>query len=330
MSNVALLVPLLLLITAQDALTGVFGAPSIVATIVASRAMSSRRAIALSTLAQLIGPLLFGVAVATTLGSDVVDPKVITPNILYGALIATVLWMVLAWYLRIPSSSTHALVGGLIGAVSAALGPSAIHTTGLLKILVALMLTAPLGVIGGFLIARFCRLLTAGIRQIDRRFNQGQFVMALFLGLAVGSNNAQNAMGVTVLGLMSTGFLSKFEIPVWVIIASGVGLALGNLVGGMRLTHSVGTQFCDVQPLHGFSAEMSSAVIIAASSLVGGDVSTSHVTSMSIVGAGVAESRASVQWRFVKRVLLTWVLTIPVTATIACLVCLALTRLGIP
>ncbi len=330
MSNFALLIPLLLLITAQDALTGIFGAPSIVATIVASQAMSSRRAIILSTLAQLIGPLLFGVAVATTLGADVVNPKAITPNILYGALSATVIWMVAAWYLRIPSSSTHALIGGLLGAVLVALGPSAINAEGLINILIVLTFTAPLGVFGGFVVARLCRSLTSHTEHIDHRFNQGQFIIALFLGLAVGSNNAQKAMGLTVLGLMATGFLPKFEVPTWVIIGSGVGLALGNLIGGKRMVQSVGTQFCDVRPLHGFSAGMSSAVIIAASSLVGGNVSTSQITSMSIVGAGAAESRASVQWRFVKRVLLTWVLTIPVTAIIACIVCLTLTRMGIP
>src|SRR3954463_3504077 len=126
-SNWGLLVPLLLLITVQDLLTGVFGAPSIVATIIASRAMSSRRAILLSTCAQLLGPCLFGVAVATTVGSDVVDPQRITPIILYAALSATVVWMVLAWVLRIPSSSTHALLGGMVGAVFTALGPAFVH-----------------------------------------------------------------------------------------------------------------------------------------------------------------------------------------------------------
>lgn len=331
MDNWGLLIPLLILITAQDALTGVFGAPSIVATIIASEAMSPRRALILSTLAQLVGPCLFGVAVATTVGSEVVDPSRMTPSILYAGLTATVVWMLVAWYWRIPSSSTHALIGGLVGAVFAALGVSAIHETGLLKIVLGLLLTAPLGVVIGFLIARFCRMLTARARSVgEHHFNRGQLIFAVFLGLTVGSSNAQNAMGITVLGLMATGHLSKFEIPFWVILGSAVCLAAGNLIGGMRLMRSTGMGFFHVRPLHGFSAEMSSSMIILVSSLVGGGVSTTHVTSMSIVGAGVAESARAVQWRFVQRVLLTWVLTIPVTATLACLIWLVLNRLGVP
>ena len=330
MSKWALLLPILLLITTQGALTGVFGAPSVVATIVATRAMSSRRAILLSTLAQLIGPFLFGVAVATSLDSDVVNPAVITPHILYGALAATVVWMLLAWYFRIPSSSTHALIGGLVGAVLAGLGPAAIHSDGLIKILIGLILTAPLGILGGFVVARLCHTLIHHNPHANQRFNQGQFILAMFLGLVVGSNNAQKAMGVTVLGLMATGFLPRFEIPTWVIIVSALCLAAGNLVGGTRLLHSVGTQFCEVQPLHGFSAEMSSMLIILASSLVGGNVSTTQITSMSILGAGASQSTKAVQWRFVRNVFLTWVLTIPITAALACLICLALTHLGVP
>jgi PiT family inorganic phosphate transporter len=323
-----LLIPLLFLVSAQDTLTGVFGAPSIVATMIASNAMAPHRAILLSTCAQLIGPCVFGVAVATSIGSEVIDPRAITPAIIFAALGATVAWMLAAWFWRIPCSSTHALVGGLVGAGFAGLGASAIHESGLLKIVLGLTLTAPLGILVGFGIARLCRALTRR-RHADRHFNRGQFVVALFLGLAVGSNNAQNAMGVTVLGLMATGFLPRFEVPLWVIVGSGVCLALGNLVGGMRLMRSVGTQFFEVRPLHGFSAEMSSTLIIIASSLVGGDVSTTHVTSMSIVGAGAAESVRAVQWRFVRRVLLTWVLTIPATALLAGSICLLLTRVGI-
>jgi PiT family inorganic phosphate transporter len=216
--------------------------------------------------------------------------------------------------------------------VVAALGPAAVHGNGLLKILLSLTITAPLGVLGGFLIMHCAhrltrrsrhkagnRLIRRSERRTDRRFNQGQFVASLFLGLAVGSSNAQNVMGITALGLFATGFLPKFEVPMWVIVASAVCLALGNLLGGSRLVHSVGEQFMRVRPIHGFSAGVSSALIISISSLVGGGVSTTHITSMSIIGAGAAESRAQVQWRFVRRVLLVWVLTIPYTMLIAML-----------
>jgi len=320
MDNISALIPLLILVTVQDILTGVFGAPSIVATMIASEAMTPRRAILLSTLAQLVGPFVFGVAIASTVGSEVVETQGITPIMLYAALSGTVYWMILSWRFRIPSSSTHALVGGLVGAVVAALGPSAIHTNGLFKILLGLMLTAPLGFLGGFLVTRTCRFFAQRpTHRVIRRFNRGQLIASAFLGLAVGSTNAQNVMGITALGLVVTGVLPRFEVPTWVILISAACLALGNLVGGMRLIRSVGTQFFPIQPLHGFGAGLSSVAVITVSAVVGGNVSTTHVTSMAIIGAGSAERLSLIQWSFVRKVLLTWVVTIPGTALLAAL-----------
>ena len=312
------LLPLLLLIAAQDILTGVFGAPSIVATLIASQAMEPRRAILLSTIAQLIGPLLFGVAVAAAVGKEVVDSNGLTLNMLSAALVSTVFWMLFAWYTRIPSSSTHALIGGLVGAVLAGLGPSAIHSGGLLKMILSLTLTATLGIVFGYAIARMCYLFTqAASHRANNLFNKGQLITAIFLGFAVGSSNAQNAMGITTLSLLVAGVITKFEVPPWVIIGSAVCLALGNLIGGTRLIKRVGRDFFQVRPLHGFSAEVSSTFIILGSSVLVGDVSTTHVTSMSIIGAGSAEGVSMVRWSFVQRVLLTWLLTIPATAVFA-------------
>lgn len=330
MDSLALLIPLLVLIAIQDILTGVFGAPSIVATMIASRAMGPRRAILLSTIAQLVGPFLFGIAVATTVGSEVVDSTGITAPMMYAALGSTVFWMVFSWYVRIPSSSTHALIGGLVGAVWVGIGTDAIHGHGLLKVLLSLTLTAPLGILGGFVLARFFyRLAQNATPHVNHHFNRGQFIAAIFLGLTVGSNNAQNAMGVTVLCLIVTGHLTRFEVPGWVIVGSAVCLALGNLIGGMRVMRTIGMQFYRIRPIHGFSAEVSSGIIIAISSLLGGDVSTTHVTSMSIIGAGAAERLSIVRWGFVQRVLLTWLLTIPVTALLAGIGYILLSRLGL-
>lgn len=315
---IAAFAPILALVVIQDILTGIFGAPSIVATMIASRAMSPTRALLLSTIAQLVGPFLFGVAVASAVGDDVVEAARITPTAMDAALVATVAWMLLSWLLRIPCSSTHALIGGLVGATLSAAGTDAIHGAGFLKIVFSLTLTAPLGIVGGFVVARvFYWLAHSFGPQINQRFNQGQLVASLLLGFAIGSNNAQNAMGVTTLGLMATGMLSEFRVLPWVVVLSAVFLAIGNLVGGMRMMRSVGMQFFRIRPIHGFSAEMASAVIITGSSLLGGDVSTTHVTSMSIIGAGAADRLAMVRWGFVQRVLLTWVLTIPTTALLA-------------
>lgn len=326
----AAFIPFLALVIIQDTLTGIFGAPSIVATMIASRAMGTRQAILLSTLTQFIGPFLFGVAVASTIGSEVVETSMLTPAMMDAALCSTVFWMLFSWYVRIPSSSTHALIGGLVGAAFVASGASAIHGNGFLKILLSLTLTAPLGVVGGYVVAKLCYWMARNATpRINQRFNQGQFIASTFLGFAIGSNNAQNAMGVTVLGLMSTGLLTKFEVPLWVIVLSAAFLAVGNLVGGMRIMRSVSRQFFRIRPIHGFSAEVSSMFIITFNSLLGGDVSTTQVTSMSIIGSGAADRISMVRWGFVQRVLLTWVFTIPLTAILAGLVYLALMGMGI-
>lgn len=325
-----MLILLLLLLAIQDVLTGIFGAPSIVATMIASRAMSPRRAIYLSTFAQLIGPLLLGVAVASTVGEHVVRSQGITTVELCAALISTIFWMILSWYLRIPSSSTHALIGGLVGAVLAALGPSAIQIGGLIKVIASLTLTAPLGLIGGFVVTHFNYWLVRRARpQVAQRFNQGQLVASTLLGFAIGSTNAQNVMGITTLGLVVAGVQQQFEVPPWVIVGSAICLAVGNLLGGMRVIHTVGMKYFRIRPIHGFSAEVSSALIIAISALLGGNASTTHVTSMSIVGAGAAERIAMVRWGVVQRVVITWLLTIPMTALLAGLLVLLLGALGL-
>jgi PiT family inorganic phosphate transporter len=235
-----------------------------------------------------------------------------------AALISAVFWMVFAWYMRIPCSSTHALIGGLVGAVLIGLGPSGIHSSGLLKMILSLTLTATFGIIGGYVIARLCYKVTQAVSpRANNLFNRGQLVTAVFLGFAVGSTNAQNAMGITTLCLLVVGAITKFEVPHWVVISSAVCLALGNLIGGTRLIKTMGGQFFQVRPLHGFSAEVSSTLIILGSSVLGGNVSTTHVTNMSIIGAGSAEGVSMVRWSFVQRVLLTWLLTIPATALIA-------------
>jgi inorganic phosphate transporter, PiT family len=329
MENLLSLMPLLGLIVIQDILTGIFGAPSIVATLTASQAMGPRRSIIFSALAQFIGPFLFGVAVASTIGSEVIDSYEVTPGMLYAALCSTIFWMVFTWFTRIPSSSTHALIGGMVGAISVAQGTNAIHMLGLLKMIFSLTLTAPLALFVGFLITKISTSIAhTETPRSNNRFNRGQLVASLFLGLAIGSSNAQNAMGVTALGLIATGVLPKFEVPLWVIIISAACLALGNLIGGTRLIRSVGTQFFNIRPVHGFCAEVSSAAIILVSSLVGGGVSTTHITNMSIVGAGAAESLREVQWIFVRKVLLTWVLTMPFTGVLAGLLYLAFRAMG--
>jgi inorganic phosphate transporter, PiT family len=330
LDNLNALSLIILLAFILDVMTGILSAPSIVATMIASRAMSPRKALLLSTLAELIGPFLFGVAVANAIGSGVIDTMRITPPVLYAALSAAIGWMLFSWYVRIPSSSSHALVGGLVGAVVAALGPSAVQGPGFLKVVASLTLTLPLGVLGGYLMVRLCYWLVKNASpRINERFNQGQLLASFGLGMAIGTNSAQHAMGIIALGLVMTGFTPRFEVPTWVIAVSAVGLALGNLMGGMRLIRTIGAKFFQIRPIHGFSAEAASAALIIVSSLLGGVVSTTHLTSLSVIGAGAAERVSMVRWGFVQNVVIAWLLTIPTTAILGGLIHLVLRSLGV-
>lgn len=323
------LIPLVLLGSIQGVLTGLFGAPSIVSTMIASRAMGPRKALLLSTVAQFAGPFLFGVAAATVLGGEVLTPTVITPAVLYIGLSATIFWMIFTFYLSIPSSSTHALLGGLLGAALAASGPGAVRSSGLLKVLASLLLSAPVGFAGGFLMVQLWYWLARNATpRINQRFNQGQWIASLGLGMVLGSNNAQSTMGVIALGLVLSGLVQQFEVPIWIVALCATSLAIGNLIGGMRLVKSLGGKFFQIRPIHGFSAELASTIIIGVASLIGGNVSTTHVTSSSIVGAGAGERLSLVRWGFVHHVFMTWILTIPLTAALAGLMYFSLKTLG--
>ncbi len=322
----AILVALALIL---DILTGIFSAPSIMATIVASRVMTLRTALFLATIAELTGPFLFGLAVVNTVASEVVDAHEITLPILYAALIGAIIWTILCWYVRIPTSVSHAQIGGMVGAAIVALGVQSLQRDGLIKILLALTVTVPLSFIFSFILVRLSYFLTQNATpRVNRRFNQGQALASFTLGLAIGSNSAQRTMGIIALGLVITGFLPQFEIPTWVIAISAAGLALGNLLGG-RLIRIVGAKFFQLRSVHGFSVEAATSAIVIVTSLLGGPISTTQLTSMAVVGAGSAERLSMVRWGFVQNILLTWVLTIPMTGLVSALVYFILSQLGV-
>lgn len=332
METLVPILPILILGFIQSILTGISGAPSVIAAMIASRAIGVYRALFLSTLAQFVGPFLLGAAAATVIGAEVVNIQHIPPIALYSGLIATIVWMLLAFMLRIPSSSTHAVLGGLIGATVTASGFSAIQPTGLLKVVLSLLLSAPIGFVGGFVMMRVTRWFAIAIHatpRINRRFNEAQWFTSFGLGVALGSINAQAMMGMITLGLVLAGFLPHFTVPLWVIAVCAAGLAIGNLAGGLRLIKSVGSRFFQIRPIHAFSAEIAAALIVASSSLVGSNVSATHVTNFSIVGAGAAERMSMVRWGFVKNVFVTWILTIPMTALMAGVVYFILSELRV-
>lgn len=312
----------LLLITALifDFLNGFHDSANIVATPIASRAMEPRRVLWLAAVAHFVGPFLFGVAVAETIGKGIADPVHVTMPVVVAAMMAAVVWNVVTWYLGIPASSSHALVGGVVGAVWVAAGLGAIQASGLRTVLIALFLSPILGIAIGYLLMKLTLFLARGATpRINVFFKRAQVVTAVGLALSHGANDAQKTMGIITLGLVVEGMISEFVVPVWVIAASAGAIALGTALGGWRLIRTLGGRIYKIRPVDGFVSQISGAAIILGAALLGGPVSTTQVMSSSIMGAGSAQRFTKVRWQVGYEMLIAWVLTIPVSGLLAAL-----------
>ena len=299
-------------------LNGIHDSSNIVATMISSRALSPRVALTMTAVAEFSGPFIFGVAVANTIGNEIVIPAAINIQVILAALVSAILWNLLTWYLGFPSSSSHALIGGLIGAVVVGAGWNAIQIPGLVKILIALFTSPIIGFIFGYLILRLILLLCwKASPGINLLFKRGQIFTALALGLSHGANDAQKTMGIITLALVISGYLKVFAVPVWVIVLCGVMMALGTSIGGWRLIRTLGGKFYKIRPVDGFATQLASAVVILGASLVGGPVSTTQVVSSTIMGVGAAERVNKVRWGVAQEIATAWFLTIPATALVA-------------
>ena len=312
-----------------DFLNGFHDSSNVVATIISSRAMSPRMALALSAVAHFCAPFLFGVAVATTIGHDVVDPTTITVSVILIVLSSAIIWNLVTWFFGIPSSSSHALIGGIVGAVGADSGLSTIKMAGLEKVLIALFLSPILGLLIGYLFMKLVLFLARGASpKINWLFKRLQIVTSLALALSHGTNDAQKTMGIITMGLVTTGYLSQFIVPRWVILISAVALSLGTAFGGWRIIRTLGGRIYRIRPIHGFTSQATSAFVILGAALLGGPVSTTQIVGSAIMGVGSAERLSKVRWGVAGNIFTAWVVTIPVTALMAALVCKLLDLLG--
>ena len=313
-----LIVALIVLAVIFDFLNGFHDSSNIVATMISSRAFRPRVALGVTALAEFTGPFIFGVAVAKTIGHDIVEPGTITVAVIMAALLSAILWNLLTWYLGIPSSSSHALIGGIVGAVAVGAGLEAIQLSGLQKVLLALFISPIIGLMAGFLFTKLVFFLARGASpRINWFFKRSQIVTAVALGLTHGTNDAQKTMGVIALGLVTAGYLADFYVPTWVIAISAGAIALGTALGGWRLIKTLGGKFYKIRPVHGFSSQVTSAGVILGASLVGGPVSTTQVVSSSIMGVGSAERLSKVRWGVAWNIAVAWIVTIPATALVA-------------
>jgi PiT family inorganic phosphate transporter len=313
----SLVIVVILLALVFDFLNGIHDSSNVVATMIASRALSPRTALGMTAVANFLGPFIFGVAVAETIGG-VVNANAITLQVLVAALGSAILWNLLTWYLGFPSSSSHALVGGLVGAVLIGAGWQAINVDELKKIVLALLTSPFLGFIFGYIILKIIYILFwSASPRVNGFFRRGQIFTSLGLALSHGANDAQKTMGIITLALVTGGYLSTFVVPEWVIFLCASMIALGTLLGGWRLIRTLGGKFYKIRPVDGFSSQLASATVIMGASLLGGPVSTTQVVSSAIMGAGAAERVNKVRWGVGQEIATAWLLTIPATALLA-------------
>ena len=296
-------------------LNGMRDASNIVATMIYSRAFQPRAALVITAIAEFTGPFLFGVVVARTIGDNIIDSRLLTLNSIAACLLGAIIWNLITWFFGLPSSSSHALIGGLIGAIIVSAGVSSLKWNGLNTVLLGLLLSPIFGFVVGFLLLRFIYFLTQkATPAINVLFKRGQIVTAVGLGLGHGTNHAQKTMGVIALSLAIGGATNGFAVPMWVIVSTATALAIGTAIGGWRLIHTLGGKFYKVRPVHGFAAQLTSAIVIVAASLTGAPVSTTQVVSSAIVGVGSSERLGKVRWGVARDIALAWIVTIPVSA----------------
>ena len=309
-------------------------AANIIATVIASRAMTPVKAVLIVAFFEFLGPLLSGTAVANAIGKFVhledVSPVLALTIILCG-LAAAIFWNLLAAWIGIPSSSSHALVGGLAGAVVIATGTDHVvwgfdellrhgHVTGITKLLLALVLSPLAGFWAGFFLHRIMLFLLRGARpSINRNLRNAQFITAAWLAFSHGANDAQKSMGILTLVLLMGGFIHEFVVPFWVILACASAITLGIMSGGWRIVRTLGFAIYRVRPLHALDSQLTSAGVIFMASLVGAPVSTTHVVATSIMGIGASERPRAVRWAKARSIVKTWVVTIPSAAMVAAL-----------
>jgi PiT family inorganic phosphate transporter len=297
---------------------GLRDSSSIVATMISSRTFHPSVALGMTAVAEFAGPFLFGTGVAKTIGQDIVQSNVLTLNVLMACLLGALIWSLITAFFGLPSSSSHALAGGMVGSVVMAASWNAVKLGGLYKILIALFALPVVGFLAGFLTLRLIYFLARNASpNINVFFKRSQVITGLVLALSHGTNDAQKTMGIIVLSLLISGQLSEFAVPSWVVMASAATMAVGTLFGGWRLIRTLGGKFYKIRPVHSFAAQLTSASVVLAASLTGLPASTTQVVSSAIIGVGSSERLGKVRWSVADDIVTTWIVTIPASALLS-------------
>lgn len=314
------LVGIIILALAFDYINGMHDSANAIATVVSTRVLSPRNAIMLAAVLNFVGAFT-STAVAKTIGKGIVDPALVTNAIVGAALIGAITWNMITWYYGIPSSSSHALIGGIVGAVLSQYGLSDLHSEGIVKILKSLVVSPLCGFFGGLaiMIAIMWIFHRSPAGKVNRWFKHLQIVSASFMALSHGSNDAQKVMGIITMALVGAGYYAnqEFHVPMWVVLACATAMAMGTAAGGWRIIKTMGVKMIRLQPVHGFAAETAASITILTASHMGAPVSTTHVISSSIMGVGSAKRLSAVRWGTAGQMMIAWILTIPASAGVA-------------
>ena len=304
---------LILIALLFDYINGFHDAANSIATVVSTRVLSPGKAVIWAAFFNFVAAFTFGTAVATTVGSGMIDIKIVTFAVIFGGLTGAIIWDLITWYYGLPTSSSHALIGGYAGAAVAKAGPAAILVGGWTKTLLFIVLSPLIGLAIGLTMMSsiFWIFRWTPPSRVDRWFRRLQLLSAAFFSLNHGANDAQKTMGIIAGVLFAGGYIDKFYIPFWVVLSAHAAIGLGTLAGGWRIIHTMGSKITKLQPVGGFAAETGAAMALLIATQTGVPVSTTHAITGAIVGVGATRRLSAVRWGVAGQIVWAWVLTIP-------------------
>jgi PiT family inorganic phosphate transporter len=304
-----------------DYINGFHDAANSIATVVSTRVLTPGQAVIWAAAFNFLAAFTFGTAVASTIGKGMIDITVVTSTVIFGGLMGAIVWDLITWYVGLPTSSSHALVGGYAGAAIAKSGWSALIASGWTKTLIFIVLSPLVGMTLALIISIVSIWIFRGFSpsRVDSWFRRLQLLSAAAYSLGHGTNDAQKTMGIIAGLLFTAGYLPTFSIPMWVILIAHAAIALGTLSGGWRIVHTMGSKITKLQPFGGFAAETAGALTLFMATGLGIPVSTTHTITGAIVGVGATKRLSAVRWGVAQRIVWAWVLTIPAAAIIAAL-----------
>ena len=314
-----------------DYINGFHDTANAIATSVATRALRPEHALLMATAFNFIGAFA-GTAVAKTIGAGLVDDKTTSNVIVASALIGAIVWNLITWRLGLPSSSSHALIGGLLGATLIAVGTGSVKWAGVWGKVIVPLVSSPLLGFGGALVLMVALtwiFRNAARKPLGRVFKRLQVLSAGYMAFAHGSNDAQKTMGIVTLALFAAGVIPTADVPVWVIVMAASAISLGTATGGWKIMHTMGHRVVDLEPIHGFAAETTAATVILVAAQAGMPVSTTHVISSAIMGVGTSKGLRGVHWGVARRILIAWVLTLPAAGSVGAVTWVVLNAVGI-